>query len=237
MKKTRRKSRVKRPAWGKLAILAAVILALFLAWRFTPLADVVTAERISALARRLGRSPWSPFLLAAIYVPASFVMFPRPLLTLFVVVAYGPWLGFATAIGGIVASELTAYYVGRALPASALRNLAGDKVAHLRGSLRKHGLSAAIAFSIVPAGPAPVIGMVAGAAHIKLWQFVLGTTIGMLPGTLATTVFARQLARVLDDADEINWWIVGGVIVGFAALFVIVRAWVQRHMPASPSKA
>jgi uncharacterized membrane protein YdjX (TVP38/TMEM64 family) len=237
VKKTRRKARAARPAWIKLAILAAVVLGLFLAWRFTPLADLVTAERMSALARTVGRSPWSPFLLAAVYVPASFVMFPRPLLTLFAVVAYGPWLGFATAIGGIVASELAAYYAGRALPASSLRNLAGDKIAHLRGSLRKHGLSAAIAFSIVPAGPAPVVGMVAGAARIKLWQFVLGTTIGMLPGTLATTVFARQLARVLDDADEINWWIVGGVIVGFIVLFVLVRAWVRRHMPASPASA
>lgn len=221
----------------KLAILAAVLLAVFLAWRFTPLADLITAERMSKLARTVGRSTWSPLLLAAAYVPASFVMFPRPVLTLFSVIAFGPWLGFATSIGGIIAAELAAYYLGQALPQKTLRNFAGEKLAHTRSALRKHGLSAAFAFSIVPVGPAPVVGMVAGAARVKLWQFVAGATLGMLPGTLATTLFADQLANVLDDAAEVNWWIVAGVALVFVALFVLVRAWILRHMPPSPSAA
>jgi phospholipase D1/2 len=229
-KKTRRKSRTTRPAWGKIAIIAGVILALFIAWRFTPLADVITAERVSAFARAVGRSPWSPFVLAAAYVPASFVMFPRPLLTLFAVIAFGPWIGFATSIGGIMAAELAGYSLGRALPQKTLGNVAGDKLASTRTALRKHGLSAAFAFSIVPIAPAPVVSAIAGAARIKVWQFVLGTTLGMLPGTLATTLFADQLAKVFDDAEQINWWIVAGVIMGFVALTLLVRKWVQRRM-------
>ena len=55
--------------------------------------------------------------------------------------------------------------------------------------------------------------------------------LGMLPGVLATTLFADQLAKVFDDAEQINWWIVGGVVVGFAAVILIVRAWVRRRMP------
>jgi uncharacterized membrane protein YdjX (TVP38/TMEM64 family) len=230
VKKPRRKSSKARPAWGKIAIAAAIILALFIAWRFTPLADVITAEHVSVVARKVGRSAWSPFVLAAAYVPASFVMFPRPLLTLFAVIAFGPWLGFATSIGGIIAAELAGYAVGRALPRKTLRNIAGDKVDKTRTALRKHGLSAAFAFSVVPLAPAPVVSAIAGAAHIKVWQFLLGSTLGMLPGTVATTLFADQLAKVFDEAETINWWIVAGVAAAFIAVTFAVRAWVRRRL-------
>lgn len=231
MKKSGSKSRARPFAWKKLAIFAAVLLALFLAWRFTPLADAITMDRISALARTVGRAPWSPFVLALAYAPASFVMFPRPLLTLFAVIAYGPWLGFATAFGGIALAELVAYGAGRALPEKTIKGFAGDKLARTRTELRKHGVSASFAFSIVPVAPAPVVGMVAGAARMRLWQFLLGSMLGMLPGVLATTLFAGEIAKMFDDAEQINWWIVGGVVVGFAAVMLIVRAWVRRHMP------
>ena len=103
--------------------------------------------------------------------------------------------------------------------------------------MRRHGLAASFAFSIVPVAPAPVIGMVAGAARLRLWEFLLGTTLGMFPGVIATTLFAGQIAKVLDDADEINWWIVGGVVVVFAVLIVLVRAWIRRRILPSPSSA
>ena len=237
MSKSRRKPREKPFPWKKFAILAGIVLALFLAWRFTPLADAITPDHISALARKIGRSPWSPFVLAAVYVPASFVMFPRPVLTLFAVVAYGPWLGFAISMSGIMLAAGVCYYAGRSMPDKTIRSLAGDKLARTRTAMRKHGLGASFAFSIVPIAPAPVIGMVAGAARLKLWQFLLGTLLGMIPGVLATTLFADQLTRVFDDAEKINWWIVAGVIVAFVAMILLVRAWIRRRILPSPSAA
>src|SRR5688572_33217112 len=46
-----RSRRPRRPAWGTIAVLALVTVALALAWRYTPLADVLTAERISNWSR------------------------------------------------------------------------------------------------------------------------------------------------------------------------------------------
>lgn len=220
----------------KIAIIGAVLLALFLTWRFTPLAEMITVEHISALAHTVGRAPWSPYALAVAYTPAAFVMFPRPLLTLFAVIAYGPWIGFATSFGGIALAELVSYGCGRALSEKAIRRFAGDKATRTRAALRKHGIAASFAFSIVPMAPAPVIGMIAGAARMQAWQFLLGAMLGMLPGILATTLFAGQLAKVLDEAEDVNWWIVAGVIVAFAALILAVRTWIHRRiLPSRPS--
>ena len=225
MKTVRRSRRPRRPAWGKLAIIAIAIASLFALWRYTPLAEIATVDNTLDLARRVGDTPWSPLIVLAVYTPAAFVMFPRPLITLFAVIAYGPWLGFGTAMAGILVSAVCTYYTGGALPENTLRKLAGDKFERAMGALRGRGFAASFAVSIAPVAPFPVIGMVAGAAAISLWQYLAGMALGMLPGTLATTVFADQLKNALEDPSKINYWIVIGVIAVFVALMLGVRRW------------
>ena len=82
------------PAWGKIALIALVIAALSAIWRYTPLREFLTPERVFDWAQTFGRQWWAPLAVMAAYTPACFTMFPRPLITLFAVVAFGPWLGF-----------------------------------------------------------------------------------------------------------------------------------------------
>jgi uncharacterized membrane protein YdjX (TVP38/TMEM64 family) len=217
-----------RPAWLKVAAIALISLALFLTWRYTGLADYATADRISGWARAVRGEPWSVVLVVAAYTVATFTMFPRPLITLFAVVAYGPWLGLATALVGIILAALCAYEVGRVLPKHTLRDVAGDRFDEVSKSFRGHGVAAGFAVSIAPVAPFPVVGMMAGAAGIKRWQYIIGTVLGMMPGTLATTFFAGHLAEVLNDPSKMNYWLVAGIVIVFAALVAIVRWWLLR---------
>ena len=232
MKRIRRPPRTRKPAWGKLGVLALVIFGLFLAWRYTPLAEVFTVERALQLARTVGDAPWSPLAVIAAYIPAAYVMFPRPLITLFAVVAFGPWLGFATAMTGILLSAVALFYTGRALPDQTLRDIAGSRFERATEALRGRGLMAAFAVSVAPVAPFPVIGMIAGAGGIKLWEYIGGTALGMLPGTLATTVFADQIRTALEDPTRINYWVVAGVVLVFVALMFVVRRWLLQVQAA-----
>lgn len=218
-------TRYGRPAWKKLLSLAVVIVALSLAWRYTPLSELVTAERIRNWAGTVGDVKWSPLVVVAAYSPAVFVMFPRPLITLFAVIAYGPWLGFATAMCGDVIAALSTYYAGRALPRNTVRELAGDKAAEIGKAIRGHGILPSFAASIAPVAPFIVVGMAAGAAGVKLWQYLLGNALGMAPGTLASTVFADQVAAALEDPSTINYWVIAAIAAGFLLLIFFVRRW------------
>ena len=225
----RRKPRTKpkKPAWGKLALLAFVVLSFFIAWRYTPLAEWATADNVFALARTVGRSTWSPVIVVAAYTPAAFVLFPRPLITLFAVVAYGPMIGFVVAMVGILISACATYYTGRAFPEETLRELAGDKFQRAMDALRGRGFAAAFAVSVAPVAPFPVIGMVAGTAAIPLLQYLAGTAAGMLPGTVATTLFADQLRAALEDPSKINYWVVAAIVLVFVVLMFGVRRWLS----------
>ena len=209
----------------RLLAFAAAFLALFLSWRYTPLAEIITVEHIMAWARSHRDDRLAPLVVMALYTPAAFLMFPRPLLTLFSVIAFGPWRGFVVSIVGIMGSSLATYFVGRGLPEHTLQRVAGRNLERASRSIRKRGLMSVFAVSVAPVAPFPVIGMVAGALHITLWHYVLGTMLGMLPGTLATTIFARQFEAALEDPSSIDYWVVAGILVTLAALILIVRRW------------
>ena len=217
------KRRTVRPAWGKLAIIACVILALFVAWRYTPLEDIVITYFVRALAGATNHPIAAPIIIALIYVPAAFVMFPRPLITLLSVIAFGPLKGFITAVAGIVLACLAVYYAGLALPRRTLRHFAGERLERATKAMRGKGLLASFAAAIAPIAPFPVIGMVAGASRIKLGHYVVGTLGGMLPGTLATTLFADQLANAVRDPSTVNYWVVAIVVVVLIALTLVSR--------------
>ena len=224
----RSRLRAERPAWQKLVVPLVIVLALFIAWRYTPLQDVLTSANVIKWSRTVGSIWWAPFAIVAVYVLAAFTMFPRPLITLLCVIAYGPWLGASLAMTGILASAVAVYYAGRALPDSTLRELGGQKLERTGELLRKHGVAAALGVSIIPVGPFPLVGMTAGAAKVKLWHFLTGVGLGMLPGTIATAVFTNQVLQALDDEGEVNLWLVAGVVVVLAVVFVLVRRWFKR---------
>jgi uncharacterized membrane protein YdjX (TVP38/TMEM64 family) len=228
-----------KPAWGKLIAFAGVIGLMMALWRFTPLAHIVTAENAMQWAQDFGSRSWAPFVVMLAYTPACFVMFPRPLLTLVGVIAFGPWLGFLYALIGVVLSAVVTYYVGRRMRRDTVRRLGGPGLDRMIEVLRKHGLLAMTLLRLVPIAPFFVEGVVAGAVRLKLWHLMLGTALGMLPGTLAATIFGDQLQTALTGGG-FNWWIVGGCAAALCVGIVAVKRWFSRmagRLPAKPQGA
>jgi phospholipase D1/2 len=215
------------PAWGKLFFLFGSIIALTLLWRATPLAGVVSPENVIEWAKDFGARWWSPLVVMALYTPACLVMFPRPLITLAAVIAFGPWFGFLYSLLGITASSIVTYTIGRRMRRDTVRRLAGEKLDRMAEVLKKHGLLAMTLLRLVPLAPFAVESIVAGAIHMKVWHVALGTAIGLLPGTLATTIFGDQIETAL-SGGSINWWVVGGVLGVLGAGVWAVNRWFRK---------
>ncbi len=218
-------TRSKGPAWGTLAMIALAVAGLAAGWRYAPIGDYLTPERVFDWAQSFGGHWWAPLVVIAAYTPACFTMFPRPLITLFTVIAFEPVFGFVYAMSGILLAALASYCAGRLLPGNTVRHLAGPKMDKMIDVLRKRGLAAVFAVRIVPVAPFALVGMIGGRIPIKLWHFMLGTVLGVLPGTLTTTVFGDQIQTALEDPSRINWGLVSSVIVFFFVLTLMVKRW------------
>jgi uncharacterized membrane protein YdjX (TVP38/TMEM64 family) len=112
-----------------------------------------------------------------------------------------------------------------------VRRLAGHSVNRISEVLRRRGLVAMTALRLVPIAPFSVESLVAGALRLRARDLLGGTFLGMLPGTLTTSVFGDQRATALEDPSRINWWLVVGAVVLFAGMIWYVRRWFAReHM-------
>ena len=208
-----------------LAVAFLVLIAFALIWRYSPLADIVSPESVVELAQSFARNWWAPILLMAAYTPASMVMFPRPLITLAAVMAFGPVEGLVYAMAGVVLAGVAGYAIGRLFHRDTARRLAGPKLARVSNLVKRRGILAVAMVRVVPIAPYLVVNVVMGAMRIRFLDFVVGTFIGMLPGALAATVLSDQFAAALQDPARVNAWLVAGAIAAFAGL-----AWFGHRM-------
>jgi uncharacterized membrane protein YdjX (TVP38/TMEM64 family) len=182
-----------------------------------------------AFARAIGDAPWAPFAVAAAYIPAAFVLFPRPLLTLLAVVAFGLWLGFACTVAGVLAAALASYYVGRRVSERTVRRLAGAKFERICRVVREHGIAAIFAANMLPTPPFVVQGIMAGAIRVKVWQYALGTFLSLLPGLAAAMVFGHQIVTAFDDSTKVSYALIGGTLLALLAIGVVSGRWFSRQ--------
>lgn len=219
------KRRRRRPDWRKLALLILAAAALAAAWRYTPLKDFLAPESITRWARAVREVWWAPIALVLAYTPASVLMLPRPVLTLFAVIAFGVWLGLACAAAGIMAAALATYYAGRVMPEQKMRRLAGAALDPAVKVLRKHAVIAMFVLNQVPVPPFAVQGVIAGGIRVNVWHYALGSLLGMAPALAVWTVFGDQLTRALEDPAKMSWWLIALAVVVLALLTYFVRRW------------
>ncbi len=220
----------RRPAWKKLALIALVSCGLAAAWRFTPLADLLTPHNIAQWARAAGGSRWTPVILVLIYTPGAFLMFPRPLLTLVTIVALGARIGLACSMAGIMLAALATYAAGRFLKRDTVRRLAGDKLDAATHVLRGHGVLSVFAANMLPVPPFGIQGIIAGAIRIKLWEYAVGTFLSLLPGALMITAFGQQIRTAVEDPSKVNYWLPALAALAFGAFVYFGRRWAAKRI-------
>ncbi|HEX7971777.1 MAG TPA: VTT domain-containing protein, partial [Thiobacillus sp.] len=154
----------------------------------------------------------------------------RLLTQLAAVLAFGPLAGFVYAMVGIQGAALLTYFAGRGLSRDAIRRLAGPRLNRLSRELQRRGLFSVIAIRLVPVAPFIVVNMVAGAAHVRIGHYALGTAIGMLPGTLAATVFGGQLDSVLRNPGSVDYGLIAFLVAGLLLAFFALRGWLRRRL-------
>ena len=219
-----------KPATGSRRRLVAAggvllaVMALTAAWQWSPLRDWLTPERLVAMLSRTGAAvgPWAAVPLLAL---ALCLAVPLGLLILVSQLALGPWTGSLCIVAGAVSSAAISHAIGRGLGHELLLRLKGPRLLRLSEKLEHQGLLAVIALRLVPVAPFAIVNMVAGSTHLRRRDMVLGTALGMLPGTLLIALFTDQLLDALRQPGPQRYWLVGGTAALVALGALLARRW------------
>ena len=126
------------------------------------------------------------------------------------------------------------YGAGARFQRDTVRRLAGGRLNRLTTVLRKRGLLALTCVRLVPLGPFAVQNVVAGAVRVRFLHFLIATFIGMLPGTLATTIFGDQLRGAALGSRRIDGTLLLIVAAALLAGALLVRRLLTRVDAAAP---
>jgi uncharacterized membrane protein YdjX (TVP38/TMEM64 family) len=178
-----------------VAIGAALVgVALFVAWRWTPLREVADPKALLAWAQTLRASGLAVLLVPAAFVALSLALFPIVVLRVTIVLVFGPLLGPVYALLGVAAGALLGHALGARLGARPLERLAGPRLDRIRARLEgRTGVWAIAALRLVPLGPFMVVNAVGGAARLRRRSFVLGTVLGLTPGIILIALVSAHL--------------------------------------------
>ncbi|WP_269509165.1 VTT domain-containing protein [Burkholderia sp. IMCC1007] len=212
-----------------LGAAVLVVAALALAWRFSPLGKSLNVASLAHAAATAAQLPGAPALLLGGYVVAATLSVPITLLIAATGLVFGAWPGFAYASAGTMAAAAVTYGIGRWLGRDVVRRLAGARANRLSEHLGRRGVVAMTVLRLLPIAPFTIVNLVAGASHIGLRDFLIGTAIGMLPGIVLTVTFAHQLTAAFSHPGPGAFaWLaaIGIALVGVSVLLVrALRRW------------
>ncbi|MHC5019489.1 MAG: TVP38/TMEM64 family protein [Planctomycetota bacterium] len=214
---------------AKTGILVAVLVAagILAAWfRF----DQTLVVWLEAL-RDAGWAGVVGFV--ALYIAATVLSIPGSLLTLAAGLLYGPWLGTAIVSPASVTGATIAFALGRTVA----RDWVKARVAKypllsaIDAAIGRRPFFLTLLLRLSPAIPFNALNYGLGVTAVSWRHYVLGSFLGMLPGTflyvylgsLAGSVAEISAGAALPTTGKIAVWTVGGIVT-LLSVVVVTRA-------------
>ncbi len=175
---------------------------------------------------------WGPIILIAAYVAACVLFIPGAILTLGAGFLFGViWGTVAVSIGSTLGAT-AAFLVGRTLLRQTIeRRMAASPRFHaIDRAVGDEGFKIVLLLRLSPLFPFNLLNYAFGLTNVRLWQYVLASWIGMLPGTLMYVYLGsalKSLAEVAAGAPERGpletVFFIAGLAMTIVATVVVTR--------------
>lgn len=204
------------------------VIALVLAWRYTPLSEWASPSRLAAAFRGIASHPLSFPIVVGIYVAAGFIAFPVTLLIAATAITFGTWEGLSVALAGSMSSALATYAAGRWLGADLLRRVMGPRINRVARKVKSNGILAVTTMRVMPTAPFMLVNLVAGATKIRLLDYAIGTLLGLAPGVVIMSVLGGRLLEMMTRPSLVDVALIAGFLVIWAGLSYALQLVVAR---------
>jgi phospholipase D1/2 len=212
-----------RTPWLKAAAVAVLLAGLAGGWRFTPLADWLSAERVAGAITSIRTAPLAPLGVALFYTAASLLFVPVTLLIVATTIVFEPLEGLTYALIGVLSASAVTFALGRLLGRHRVRTAAGRRLNKVSRRMARRGILTVAAVRLVPIAPFTLVNLVAGASHVGLRDFLLGTLLGVAPGILGIVGLEASVEQLIRRPGVEGVLAVFVVLGALAVVFALLR--------------
>ncbi|MBU1087917.1 MAG: TVP38/TMEM64 family protein [Candidatus Omnitrophica bacterium] len=171
---------------------------------------------------------WAPFIYILIYQIRPFILLPSTMASL----AAGIIWGWEALIYIYLASIICAtwqFFTARYFARDAVEKMVNTKAEEIKKYIEKNSLASVILIRMIPNVAWDIQNLILGLTKIKYWKYILGTIIGILPGSIILVYFGDSLVSVLLNPQ--HWW---KMVLAVSVLGGIY--WLQKNIREKESK-
>lgn len=215
--------------FNKIGLVVIVLgaIGLTIVWRFTPLHGMTSGKHLMDVVEFLKHSDMAWIFVPAAYILGSILFAPISVLIALTILIYGAYQGIVFAIFGSALSGAITYWLGRIMGRKTVRKLAGNKLNRISKRLGSRGVFSTLVIRLLPIAPYSIVNIVAGATHIRFGDFMLGTCLGMLPGTLAIAGLIDRGLALFNNLNPMTVLSLLGVLGVIAAGYIFIEKKIQ----------
>lgn len=217
-----------------------LLTGLFLAFKFLPAGEYLglLLEKVQQLGA------WGPVILGAAYVAATVLMAPGSLLTLGSGFLFGLVVGTITVSAASTLGATAAFLIGRTLARDWVAKLAANnpKFGAVDRAVQENGFKIVLLTRLSPVFPFNLLNYLYSVTSVRLRDYVLGSWIGMLPGTIMYVYFGSAFKSLTDvlagnvegGVAQKVLLVVGLIVTVIVTVYVtrIARRAIRQYVPA-----
>ncbi len=181
----------------RVAVLGMVLVAGAAVLWWTGLFDV---DRLRSLVGEAG--PAAPVLFVLTYAAMTLFPLPKNVLSAAAGAVFGLAVGTALVWGAAMLGAVLAFVIARRVDPTALDWATGRHRDRVHALLDRHGTQAVLWGRLVPVAPFTAVNYVAGMSSVRARDYVVGTALGIIPGTV---VYVAVGSFALTRPDLLVW--------------------------------
>jgi uncharacterized membrane protein YdjX (TVP38/TMEM64 family) len=195
------------PLWRRLlpvAVLLAAIALVFATGLHRYLSFDALRENRQALQAFVGQNYAAAALLyVAVYAAAVALSVPGAIiLTVAGGFLFGSLWGTALVVVGATTGATLLFLIAKTALGDSLRKRAGGLITKLEAGFRENALSYLLVLRLVPLFPFWLVNLAAAVLGVPLATYVLGTAVGIIPGSYVFATVGAGLGSVFDQGGE-----------------------------------
>jgi uncharacterized membrane protein YdjX (TVP38/TMEM64 family) len=186
--------------YGKLVILAVIVLVIVGIFRFTPLSlRDFTPTSIKGFIQGFGIL--APLVFILLYASRAVILvIPVGIMSWVGGLAFGKWWGtlyiLIGATGGACLAFLVARYFGREFIES-IKWLQTGRIKQFEDKVGKQGFKLILFVRLIPLFQYDAVNFGGGLSKVRFWDFALASFIGMIPGGFINALLGESLENIL----------------------------------------
>ena len=204
-----------------LGLALAVLIAGGLVW-------LLLGGEVDAVQRAVAATgAWGPVVYVVLHVLLTLVPVSKNLLSGVAGALFGLAGGIAISWVASMLSAVVGFAIARRLGRETVAEMTGPRLARVEDIMRHQGVAAVVVARLTPVLPFTIVNYGAGVSAVSLRDFLVGTAVGIVPGTVGYAAIGASAGR---SAAIFAASLVVGTLL-FVGALVVGRRMARRSAP------